>query len=69
VLYEVVEGMRVISILLHPFMPDATARLLAAIGAEDHSVAAARFGGEPLGSVADLQPLFPRVEREAQPAA
>jgi methionyl-tRNA synthetase len=70
VLYGLVDGVRVISILLHPFMPDATARLLATIGAEDRSIEAARLGGgERLGSVADLPPLFPKVEREAQPAA
>jgi methionyl-tRNA synthetase len=70
VLWGLVEGLRVVSILLHPFMPDATIRLLDAIGADDRSLAAARFGsGSSGGSVGELEPLFPRVEREAQPAA
>jgi methionyl-tRNA synthetase len=70
VLWGLVEGLRVVSILLHPFMPDATDRLLDAIGADDRSLAAARFGAGSSGaSVSELEPLFPRVEREAQPAA
>jgi methionyl-tRNA synthetase len=70
VLWGLVEGLRVVSILLHPFIPDATTRLLDAIGADDRSLAAARLGaGSSGGSVGELEPLFPRVEREAQPAA
>ncbi len=70
VLSGLVESLRVISILLQPFMPEATDRLLTAIGAEDRSIEAARFGaGEPTGAVAPLEPLFPRIEREPQPAA
>ncbi len=42
VLSGLVESLRVISILLQPFMPEATERLLTAIGAEDRSVDAAR---------------------------
>ncbi len=70
VLYGLVEALRVISILLHPYIPDATARLLATIGAEDRSIAAARFGaGRRFAAVGELEPLFPRVESEARPAA
>jgi methionyl-tRNA synthetase len=65
-----VEGLRVISILLQPFMPEATEELLTAIGSEDRSIQAARFGGaERVSAVDEIEPLFPRVEREAQPAA
>jgi methionyl-tRNA synthetase len=70
VLSGLVESLRVISILLQPFIPDATERLLRAIGADDRSVNAARFGtGRPSGAVAPLEPLFPRIEREPQPTA
>jgi methionyl-tRNA synthetase len=70
VLYGLVEGLRVISTLLHPFMPHATERLLDAIGAGDRSIAAAGFGaGERLAAVQGLEPLFPRIESEARPAA
>jgi methionyl-tRNA synthetase len=69
VLAGLVEGLRVISILLQPFMPEATERLLTAVGSSDRSIAAARFGAERASTVGDIEPLFPRVEREAQPAA
>jgi methionyl-tRNA synthetase len=70
ILHGLVEGLRVISILLQPFMPDSTERLLTAIGVEDRSVAASRFGtGARFSSVSGLEPLFPKVESEARPAA
>jgi methionyl-tRNA synthetase len=70
VLYALAEGLRVVSLLLHPFMPEATERLLAALGAEGRSVESARFGEEPGGTrVGELPPLFPRVERAGEAAA
>ena len=70
VLYGLVEGLRVISILLGPFMPEATDRLLTAIGADDRSFAAARFGkGGGFGTVGALEPLFPKVETAGAAAA
>jgi methionyl-tRNA synthetase len=69
VLCALAEGLRVVSVLLHPFMPDSAERLLAAIGREDLSLDLARFGAVPGGAtVGDLAQLFPRVEAEA-PAA
>ena len=35
VLYSLAEGLRVVSVLLHPFMPGSAERLLAALGRED----------------------------------
>jgi methionyl-tRNA synthetase len=71
VLYTLVEGLRVVSILLLPFMPTATEALLAALGSSDRSLESARLGAAPGGAgVAALAPLFPRVERAvASPAA
>jgi methionyl-tRNA synthetase len=70
VLAGLVEGLRVISTLLLPFMPEATDRLLNALGADDRSIEAARFGvGVRPTAIGELEPLFPRIEREAQPAA
>jgi methionyl-tRNA synthetase len=69
VLYTVAEGLRVVSVLLHPFIPESTERLLAALGREDLSIDLARFGAVPGGAtVGELGQLFPRVEAEA-PAA
>jgi methionyl-tRNA synthetase len=66
VLYTLAEGLRVVSVLLHPFMPESAERLLAALGQEDLSLALARFGAVSGGAtVGDVGQLFPRVEAEA----
>jgi methionyl-tRNA synthetase len=63
VLYALAEGLRVVSVLLHPFMPTSAERLLAALGRPDLSLEDARFGAVPGGAkVSDLGQLFPRVE-------
>jgi methionyl-tRNA synthetase len=64
VLVGLAEGLRVVSVLLHPYMPESVERLLAALGDEDLSLERASFGaGARGGKVAELTPLFPRVER------
>ena len=58
------EGVRALSVLLHPYMPEATGKLLAATGAPDTAFAAAEFA--PMGSGARVQtipPLFPKRDR------
>jgi methionyl-tRNA synthetase len=62
VLYGLAEGLRVVSLLLHPFIPDATSTLLDALGEQRRDLAAARFGDWEGGKVARIEPLFPRVE-------
>jgi methionyl-tRNA synthetase len=67
VLRTLAEGLRVVSVLLAPYLPDATAKLLAALGAPDLSFTGARFGA-PCGggqdgeirNVQKLEPLFPK---------
>jgi methionyl-tRNA synthetase len=69
VLYGLAEGLRVVSVLLHPFMPDSAERLLEALDAEDLSLEHARLGAGTGGAtLGELGQLFPRVEAEA-PAA
>ncbi|MEA2366470.1 MAG: methionyl-tRNA synthetase [Thermoleophilaceae bacterium] len=69
VLYALAEGLRVVSVLLHAFMPTSAERLLAALGHEDLSLDGAQLGAAGGGAkVGDLGQLFPRVEAEA-PAA
>jgi methionyl-tRNA synthetase len=69
VLYSLAEGLRVVSVLLHPFMPDSAERLLAALGRDDLALEEARFGAVPGGArCGELGQLFPKVEAEA-PAA
>jgi methionyl-tRNA synthetase len=69
VLYGLGEGLRVVSVLLHPFMPTSAERLLEALGRPDLSLEDARFGAVGGGaSIGELGQLFPRVEAET-PAA
>jgi len=66
VLYTLAEGLRVVSVLLQPFMPESAERLLSALGREDLSLELARFGAESGGAtVGDVGQLFPRVDAEA----
>jgi methionyl-tRNA synthetase len=60
VLYTLAEGLRVVSLLLHPWIPDATEKLLGALGEDDRALSA--FGDWAGGSVAKIDPLFPRIE-------
>jgi methionyl-tRNA synthetase len=71
VLYALAEGLRVVSVLLLPFVPDSSERLLSALSQEDAALTAARFGALP-GGARTTEPgqLFPRVEAsETAPAA
>jgi methionyl-tRNA synthetase len=60
-LASLAEGVRALSVLLHPYMPASTRRLLEALGAGatafDHAFFAERGSG---ASVAVLAPLFPK---------
>jgi methionyl-tRNA synthetase len=70
VLYTLAEGLRVVSVLLHPFMPSSAERLLAALGQEDLSLEQARLGATGGGArLGELGQLFPRVEAPEPSAA
>jgi methionyl-tRNA synthetase len=60
-LASLAEGLRVVSVLLHPYMPSSTGRLLGALAAPEVALSGARFAerGEAR-SVAELEPLFPK---------
>src|SRR5919112_629184 len=65
VLYTLAEGLRVVAVLLHPFMPPSAERLLAALGREDRDLDGAVLGAVEGGAkVGELGQLFPRVEAE-----
>jgi methionyl-tRNA synthetase len=62
VLATLVAGLRVVAVLLHPYMPASTDRLLSALGSGDRSLAGARWDstqslGAPIGQ---LESLFPK---------
>jgi methionyl-tRNA synthetase len=66
VLYGLAEGIRGVSVLLHPYMPSTTMRLLEALGQSGDAVLSferARPGSVGGGAtVGKLEPLFPRIE-------
>jgi len=60
-LASLAEGLRVISVLLHPYMPSSTQRLLDALGVPQVAFNGADFAGQGGGgSVVALEPLFPK---------
>jgi len=68
VLASLYEGVRVVSVLLEPYIPQSVQKLLAALGAPQSSYAAASFSAAgPLASgvtVSSLPPLFPKMAPE-----
>jgi methionyl-tRNA synthetase len=63
VLATLADGVRVVSLLLAPYMPASTERLLDALGVRDRTLAAARIGVVPVvpgHTVGELEPLFPK---------
>jgi len=62
VLYTLAEGLRVVTVLLAPWIPEASAKLLAALGTPDTSLESARVGARAIETVQPLEPLFPKHE-------
>ena len=66
VLYESLEALRVIAVLLAPFMPDTSPRILKCLGDPSSpaplSEAVAWGGLQPGSRTLKGEPLFPRVE-------
>ena len=61
VLYGLAEGLRITTLLLHPYMPDTTDRLLEALVERRRRLD--EFGSRPGGQkVGELAPLFPKLE-------
>ncbi len=60
VLVSLIEGLRVIAVVLHPWMPESTGKLLAALGDEGVALQGARMQAGRLGAIAKLEPLFPK---------
>jgi methionyl-tRNA synthetase len=60
VLASLVEGLRSVTVLLWPYLPESAERLLAALGAPDLSIAGAELGAGSIGRVSPLDSLFPK---------
>jgi methionyl-tRNA synthetase len=62
-LRSLAEGLRTVTVLLHPYMPETAAKLLAALGEEDVALETASFGDRPGGrTVTKLPQLFPKPQ-------
>ena len=62
VLRSLAEGLRVVTVLLHPYIPATTERLMAALGQDGFGIEAARFGAGRDGAATTTldPPLFPK---------
>jgi methionyl-tRNA synthetase len=60
VLRTLAEGLRVVAVLLWPYMPASAERLLAALGAPDLSLESATLEAGRIEHVTQIEPLFPR---------
>jgi methionyl-tRNA synthetase len=54
------EGIRVVSWLLHPYMPATTDQLLLTMGFQDREFSLARWQEHTGGMMGPLEPLFPK---------
>jgi methionyl-tRNA synthetase len=64
VLRTLAEGLRVVSVLLWPYLPASAERLLAALGAPDLTLASATLRRGGIDHVSTIEPLFPRRAEE-----
>jgi methionyl-tRNA synthetase len=62
VLASLTEGLRTITVLLHPWMPHSTAKLLDALGAPQLELDGARMQAARLGAISKLEQLFPKPQ-------
>jgi methionyl-tRNA synthetase len=62
-LRSLAEGLRVVTVLLLPYIPETAEKLLAALGAPETEIENAVFGQHPGGQAVErLPPLFPKPE-------
>ncbi len=64
VLRTLAEGIRCVTVLLWPYLPASSERLLAALGTPGLSLAGAALGMGGIEHVNPLEPLFPKERRE-----
>jgi methionyl-tRNA synthetase len=63
VLGTLAEGLRVVAVLLWPYLPASAESLLAALGAPEVSLAGAELGAGRIERVSSIEALFPKVGR------
>ncbi|MEA2148682.1 MAG: methionyl-tRNA synthetase [Solirubrobacteraceae bacterium] len=62
VLASLAEALRVVAVLLHPWVPESSAKLLAALDAPELELDGARMQAGRLGTISKLDPLFPKPQ-------
>jgi len=62
VLASLVEGLRVMSVLLHPWLPETSGRVLGALGAPELDLTGARLQAGRVAHVERLSPPFPKAD-------
>jgi methionyl-tRNA synthetase len=62
VLASLADGLRVVTVLLAPYVPETAEKLLGALGVSDLALDGARLGAGHRGRVQKLDPLFPKHE-------
>ena len=60
VLRTLAEGLRTVTVLVWPWLPESAEKLLAALGAPDLSLSGAGLDGARVQRVTPLEPLFPK---------
>jgi methionyl-tRNA synthetase len=63
VLRTLAEGLRSVTVLLHPYLPATAESLLAALGAPELSLDGAAYGAGRIERVSAIEPLFPKEQR------
>jgi methionyl-tRNA synthetase len=63
VLRTLAEGVRTLAVLLWPWIPGSSEKLLGAVGRSDTTYAKAQFGTDVPDAVQELDPLFPKHQR------
>ncbi|WP_305043890.1 methionine--tRNA ligase [Geoalkalibacter sp.] len=68
VMYNLLEGTRLIALLVNPFMPDTARKIMTILGCGDEDLSFAgheNWGGlKPGSQILKAEPLFPRIETE-----
>jgi methionyl-tRNA synthetase len=63
VLRTLAEGLRSVTVMLHPYLPASAERLLAALGAPELSLDGAAYGAGAIERVGAIEPLFPKEQQ------
>jgi methionyl-tRNA synthetase len=62
VLASLAEALRVVAVLLHPWIPESSGKLLDALAAPQLELEGARMQASRLGAIAKLDQLFPKPQ-------